>query len=353
MNQYFYSLGKKLVHKISDFNYELNQKSDAKKRLKNVELVNGKTNPKFIKLSEEYAKDVLGWRGYAYWLYVYSAMSGTFKEGWIPDNYYFKVVEPSIKGDYAKVASLKGFTNKLLNSNAFPDIVYYVNQLYYSPDYKIIRENNIKDVLFKNTDVVVFKLDNSLQGRDIYFFNKTSFDLKSIKLLGNGVFQSYIEQHPFFSEFMPNSVATLRITTVLDNDNNASVRASFLRIGRKKDTHVNATTDIIIAVDIQSGVLDKYGYIDHWKVIDKHPDTDILFENKRIPNFNKCISTALELQKRMPFVRCIGWDMVIDKNDEVKIMEWNGSHNDIKFCEAKQGPCFKDLGWENLWRKDK
>ena len=44
-----------------------------------------------------------------------------------------------------------------------------------------------------------------------------------------------------------------------------------------------------------------------------------IFENKRIPNFNKCISTALELQKRMPFVRCIGWDMVIDKNDEVKI----------------------------------
>jgi hypothetical protein len=31
-------------------------------------------------------------------------------------------------------------------------------------------------------------------------------------------------------------------------------------------------------------------------------------------------------------------------------MEWNGWHNDIKFSEAADGPCFADLGWQNLWR---
>jgi hypothetical protein len=29
-------------------------------------------------------------------------------------------------------------------------------------------------------------------------------------------------------------------------------------------------------------------------------------------------------------------------------MEWNGSFPGIKFHEATQGPCFDDLGWEQL-----
>lgn len=350
MKENIYSTGKKLVKKIADIKFELYHKSDTNKRLKNVEFVNGKTDPKLIKLSNEYAMDVLGWRGYAPWLIVYSAMNGVFKEGWIPDNYYAKVVIPAIKGEYAKTSELRTLTNRLLINDVFPDILYLINGFFYSKDYQIINHNSIKDFLFKNTDIVVFKLDNTLQGLGVYFYDKSTFDLKKVKLLGNGVFQIFINQHSFFSEFMPNSVASLRVTTVLDNNGDASVRGSFLRIGRKKDTHVNATSDIIIAVDLKSGELDKYGYLDHWKTIDTHPDTDVLFENKFLPNFNKCTDTAVKLQKQMPFLRCIGWDMIVDENENVKIMELNGNHNDIKFCEAKQGPCFSDLGWENLWR---
>jgi hypothetical protein len=29
-------------------------------------------------------------------------------------------------------------------------------------------------------------------------------------------------------------------------------------------------------------------------------------------------------------------------------MEWNAEHNDIKFSEATQGPCFADLRWDRL-----
>ena len=52
----------------------------------------------------------------------------------------------------------------------------------------------------------------------------------------------------------------------------------------------------------------------------------------------------------VPFARSIGWDMIVDNNNEIQVMEWNGSHNDIKFSEATQGPCFSNLGWEKLWK---
>jgi len=39
---------------------------------------------------------------------------------------------------------------------------------------------------------------------------------------------------------------------------------------------------------------------------------------------------------------------LIDSSLPVQIMEWKGGHNGIKFSEATRGPCFADLGWEQL-----
>jgi hypothetical protein len=351
MNQKIYQFGKNLKKKISHFKFDMYHKYHAKEELKVIELVKGKTEPKLIKLSNEYAKDIFGSQNYAPWLYVYSAFSETFKEGWIPDNYYGKIVVPKISSGYGKVSFLKSFTKIFFNSNVFPDIGYYVNGLFYSDNYIFIHKNNIKDFLFKNSNLIVFKLDNSKQGLGVFFLDKNSFDLNKLRLLGNGVFQEFIEQHPFFSELMANSVATIRITTILENNGNTSVRACFLRVGRKNDTHIKETSEIVIPVNTLSGNLDVLGYLDAWIAIDKHPDSQVLFANRKIPHFDKCISVALELQKAMPFVRCIGWDMTVDKNDNVKVMEWNGYDTDIKFSEATQGPGFSDLGWENLWKR--
>jgi len=353
MNQKIYLIAKNLKKQISNYQFDLYQQRDAKKRLKNIELVKGKTDRKLIKLSDEYAKDVFGWIGYAPWLYAYSAMAETFKEGWIPDNYYGKVVIPKLQGDYGKLSFLKATTTNLFDNSVFPDIVYYANGLFNSSYNQVISETNLKKYLFKNTKTVVFKKDYSLQGLGVFFFDKNSFEIKQIHRLGNGVFQEFIHQHPFFEEFITSSVSTLRITTVIDNNGIASVKASFIRMGQKNDTHVNAVTDIIVAVNIYTGELDEFGYVDNWQPLDRHPDTKIKFSKKRIPAFNKCVKTALELHRKVPFVRCIGWDMTVDKEENVKVMEWNGYHNDIKFCEATQGPCFSDLGWENLWRQAK
>ena len=34
------------------------------------------------------------------------------------------------------------------------------------------------------------------------------------------------------------------------------------------------------------------------------------------------------------YVWSIGWDLVVDENEQVKTLEWNGWHNAIKFTEA-------------------
>ena len=277
-------------------------------------------------------------------------MAGEFREGWLPENYFGSVVVPKLQGELGKTSLLKSLSKKLFNAKDFPDVGYFVNRVFHSKNYDSLKESDVTDYIFQDSDKIIFKLNNSAQSKGVFIFDINSFDLQKIKGLGDGVFQKYISQHVFFNEIMPNSVSTLRILTVIDKLGKASVRSVYLRVGRSKDLHVSPGSQISIPVNIHNGELYPKGHLKSWFTVDSHPDTDFEFQGNKIPSFKKLVGRALELQNAMCFVKCIGWDMILDTNDNVQIMEWNGYHTGIGFAEFTQGPCFKDLGWENLWK---
>lgn len=331
-------------------NFHIKYASDI---LCSIESYKGKTNNNDIKLSNEYALDVYGSKKYAPWLYVYSAVNSEFKEGWIPSNYYHGIVVPATKGDYGKVSYLKPLSHIILQNQLLPDIGYFVNGLFFDINKKLIDILSLKNHLFQDTDKIVFKADNIPAGGGVVVFTDNNFDIEKVCKMGSGVFQSYIKQHSFFDNYMPNSVGTIRLTTALDKKGVIELRASFLRFGMKNDTHVQSNC-IMIPINVNTGELNKIGHIEtatSWTEILKHPSTNTLFEGNIIPYFDQCKDIAISLHKKIPFVQCIGWDMVINENNEVNIMEWNGYNNGITYSEATQGPSFSDLGWENLWKK--
>jgi hypothetical protein len=337
------------IETVSDMRYHRGHKKEAARALASIESHKGKLTPATRKQAEDYAESVLGWSGYAPWLHVYSAVAGTFRPGWIPDNYYGKVVAPAVQGPYGEVSMLKPLSRRLFNnSDAFPDAAYFVNGRFYAINLEPIAEADLKSALFSDCAKVVFKIDNSARGKGVTVLESHNFDVARIKSEGNGVFQKYIEQHDFLSCFAPSSVATLRMTTAVDDAGQSTVRAVYLRVGRENETHVQSISNLRIAVDLEAGSLADEGYFPSWLTTDRHPDSKIKFAGSRIPAFAKCKATVLDLQRKMPGVHCIGWDVSVDKNDNVRIMEWNGFHNDIKFSEATQGPCFAPLKWERL-----
>ncbi len=172
-----------------------------------------------------------------------------------------------------------------------------------------------------------------------------NFNIESIERYGDGTVQEYIHQHSFFDEFTSDSVGNLRITTVMNLQNKPSLRSCYLRLGQKNDQHVKSENHIRIPIDLSSGKLFDTGYLANWQQINMHPQSNILFANKQVPCIHKCIDLVLGLHMKMPMVQCIGWDLAINDQDQPVVMEWNGYGNDIKFSEATQGPCFKDLNW--------
>ena len=333
---------------VISYSYHHDHAVQAKAILKSIEGAKGRLSRSVVKECDGYAIDVLGHRHFAGWLYVYSAVAGGFKEGWIPDNYYGSVVVPKLKGHYGMVSALKPLHSTVFSHDSFPDILSYSSGLFFDTESRVLAPNSIKDRLFAGQDRVVFKLNDSSRGRGIFFFDKESFRLNEIFKLGNGLFQAFISQHEIFQEFGKGSVATLRMTTAMGDEGTTSLRACYLRLGTGTDTHVQSKSHVRIPIDMKSGAFNNYGFTTDWLEIDCHPTSRVKFQGRSIPAYDDCVKIVTNLHKRVPYVRCIGWDLAVDDRQKVRIMEWNARHNDIKFSEATQGPCFSDLHWERL-----
>ena len=320
----------------------------ANQFLKTVESERGTLSKQVIHECDDYAIDLLGDKKYAPWLYVYSAVAGKFKPGWIPANFYEPQVIPNTNGHYGACATLKPLNSMFFQAAEFPDLGSFVNGLLLDTSYRVYPPKYFKEMLFRDCERIVFKADQTLRGEGIQFFEKTSFNVEDLENLGNGIFQRYVDQHPLFNEYTSESVATIRITTAINDEGKVSARGSYLRLGAEHDTHVQSATAIMIPVDLETGMLNDLGYHPDWTTTLSHPGSHKRFAKVTLPNYRKCVDVVTSLHLKVPFVRCIGWDVIIDNAGEVVILEWNGKHNGIKFTEATQGPSFTDMGWEKF-----
>ncbi len=321
---------------------------DATRILKNVESYRGKTSNHDLKLCDDYAVEVFGRKHFAPWLYVYAAVAGGFKEGWVPENYYGSVVVPKLQGHYGRVAALRSLTAVILQSDSFPDLLAYANGVFFDTAYRFVSPGAACDQLFKDQERVIFKLDHPLQGRGIHFFTRESFSVDQIQRLGNGLFQRVVRPHGLFDKFAKQSVATIRMTTVYEDDGEVSLRACYLRLGSGDETHVQSPSQIRVPINVKSGAFHDVGYTAEWLETRVHPTSHMAFSGNVIPVFEACVRTVTELHRKVPYARCIGWDVTVDREENVQLLEWNAGHNGHSFPEATQGPCFADLGWEKM-----
>lgn len=333
---------KKFYQNFKEYNQNKNFNNDAFFYLKNLENINGKLDRSLIKICDEYAIDIFKSKVYAPWLYVYTAMHKEFKEGWIPDNYFGLKILPKINGNYGKIASLRPLNKKVFdNSEFFSDLVYIANSKFYRSDnLEPLEISSVKKYLFKENPEIVFKENDTGKGNGIFFFTEKNFNpeevLNSIK---NGVFQPKITQHEFFSKFNNSAVASIRITTFLNNGV-CEVKFADIRLPNGNTTHIKVGHHIRIPLDIENGKFNEAGYLSNWEKIFSHPGTNEVYTNQIIPKFHDMLVLVKSLHIKFPLVQMIGWDLIVDNNNKIQILEWNGSHPGIKFAESTIGPIF-------------
>ncbi|APX92748.1 hypothetical protein BWR19_07290 [Halomonas sp. 1513] len=300
--------------------------------------------------ARDYANEVLGSPKYAPWLQVYAAVQGEFVEGWIPGDYYQLVVLPCKNGQIGQATNTKTLTNRLLNSSALPDLAYLIDGIGYAADYTVMQPEALIDLLVTGQERVFYKPDHAFQGQGIRVLEKRDICVENLSTLPDGVFQRPIVQHQVFDALTPESTATLRLTTAKTPGGVVELRAADLRLGRSWDRFVRAVSEIRVPVDRMTGRLHSHGFMPDWAQVASHPDSGQSFGSIQIPSFHRAAETCCRLHQGFPHLGCIGWDVSIDRDRQVKIIEWNARHNSIVFSEATTGPSFLNLGWETLWK---
>lgn len=184
------------------------------------------------------------------------------------------------------------------------------------------------------------KLPTSLRGRGAEIISVASTEnleelLTNLKSDGR-ILEEIVIQHKSLQEFCPDSVNTVRVNTFLDIHNAVHILTTtgkFGRIGKIIDNvHMSGGCSVII--DPKTGIITSEGLSNLHEHMQKHPDTKKTFKGFQYPCWEKMRATVIKMAKMIPQMRHIGWDITINDQNEVVLIEINGKNPAAGFQQA-------------------
>ena len=171
----------------------------------------------------------------------------------------------------------------------------------YDIGYKIPPEADVKLVaeIFKDDGDKVY----SAKIRALY---KYLYDSKLYLL------EEPIKQHKKMNSLNPSSVNTGRIVSIMNDKDEVTLMASFIRIGNGKAVVDNFNSGGMTAmIDIEKGIIVEDAVNKEGKLFDKHPLSGTTINGFQIPYFEEAKKMVVEAAKLSKNVRYVGWDVAI------------------------------------------
>lgn len=320
----------------------------------------------FTKLTKEQKEEVQQFWGRHFgkkislkWHEYYLKVNGEFSPRYIPTYIYYAHIAPKMnRATQSAVYSDKNMIDMLLGGKVkLPKThvkningVYYIDGNIVSKDDAIATCYNLEDAVIKHS------IDSSKGMSVIRFSSKdgrvNSKNLTTIETLFNSynkdfIVQEAIKQSKEMASLNPTSLNTIRIMTYW-SENGIVPLFSVVRMGRAGSVVDNASAGGIYCGVNMDGSLKKYAYTLAPFTKHTHTDSGVELQNFRVPQFDRLICKAVELHRYLPYVKFVGWDLTIDENDEIVIVEANASCPGL--FQAATGPGFGDYTEEILKR---
>lgn len=183
-------------------------------------------------------------------------------------------------------------------------------------------EKDIADILMCH-DSVICKLpaESCSIGMQIYHqkdFKDPMDFAKMVKEKGYGVVEEVVVNHPDTAKVYPNSLNTIRIITIIDDNGKVHVPLAAQKFGNGgKFTDIGDLSDVngmYAPVNIETGAIEMPlhdGYTIYDILYTEHPETHYKFTDFKIPLFQECKDLVAEMAPVVPQVRYVGWDVAV------------------------------------------
>ena len=262
---------------------------------------------------------------------------------YFPDSLFYKYVDSKLNNwEACKHIDDKGLYDLLFSDvNRPKTLARKSGNLLLDESYNIVSITELYNICSTYNKIIIKPSVGSSGGKGIVFLEKDNFHTLS-KILDNMcdcVIQEVVEQHKTLSDLHPESLNTVRIMTILE-DNELIVLSSILRMGVGKSKVDNISSGGIACGIDEYGRLRDKAFNAKGVCFNSHPESGN-FNGVLVPNFEKCIeickSTALRFAR---FSRLISWDFAINKNAEPILIEANLYGGELDFHQMCNGPIF-------------
>lgn len=229
---------------------------------------------------------------------------------------------------------LSSFENKALCDVYFPFFPFpqaYVRRLqgiYYDRNMKVLSESEAVGILLEKQAYIIKPAFGTMQGQGvskIQLRNERENDILTVRNSfleqeSDFIAQEVLAQHPTVAALNPSSLNCCRVTTIyIDGHFGYS---TIIKIGRKNSNVDNWHSSYLGGVSASGSLLgDVYDY-----TLNRTEKTDYgqVLKGMQLPCFKEMIDFVEQAHKRyFPNCGVIGWDVCVDNNDQVRIIETN------------------------------
>jgi len=292
---------------------------------------------------------------------LYGRYNGCFSEKYVsPSLYYFYIVPYLTRMDFIFAYDDKCIYSKLWPNMRQPKaILKNMAGLYYIEDAKsfsgerVITESEAIEYLkCKSLGVIKPSLASGGDGISLLHFDEmTKEEIQSTLRLysSNFIVQEVVRNHESLKRLNDSSLNTCRIFTYRRVGTGEYVfLGSVVRFGGKGSFRDNASSGGgFCKVDENGQIGDA---IFHYKNFNKGSlRKEKGIENLVIPMFKEMIECCFTLHQGLPYNDLIGWDMTLDENGEIVLVEYNYAA-DAELIQISSGPLFGDYTDEIMER---
>ena len=281
------------------------------------------------------------------WHTFFYSLTGNFDVRYIPED----LMMTDIEGYLNDWSSAHGVDNKNNYQFYFSDVkqpqsvFHKMRGVWHLGDYRVCSfEEAVESASQYKMIVTKYALDAG-KGASLRFWKqKDGIDaLRSLmnSLPADAVGQEFVSQHPKLAAFNPSSVNSVRIVTLIFEEQ-IHVLAAYLRMGQDGALLDNVCAGGLCCSILPNGELRPFGYDKHAKRVSRHP-AGIDFAGFRVPGYANIVETAKKLHGRMGNFRIISWDFAVDENEQPIFIEMNLKYGAMEYHQLQNGPLFGDM----------
>ena len=135
----------------------------------------------------------------------------------------------------------------------------------------------------------------------------------------DNVIEELIIQNAELNKIYKNAINTVRIVTILDDENVPHVICAYFRIGNNAYVDNFNSGGMVAPVDEKAGVVIDKAIDKNKNLYEVHPMTKTKIKGFKFPDWDKAISMVKEASQVEPNIRYVGWDVAFTKNGPILV----------------------------------